>query len=76
MSATWPLEMHSTFIFAEHEGRTKFTVRWAPINATEAELKMFAEGMVEMKQGWTGTLEQLNDYLTTIAVLAHTDKRK
>ena len=33
---SWPLEMHSTFTFEELPGgKTKFTVRWVPHNATE-----------------------------------------
>src|SRR5438105_2667213 len=43
-SPTWPLEMLSTVTFAEQEGRTTVTVRWAPINATEAEQKTFESG--------------------------------
>lgn len=63
MSPTWPLEMLSTFTFAECEGKTTLTVRWVPINATESEHKTFEDGMAGMKQGWTGTLDQLADYL-------------
>src|SRR3954468_5283062 len=37
MSPTWPLEMLSTTTFEERDGRTTVTVRWAPLNATEAE---------------------------------------
>ncbi len=63
MNPTWPLEMLSTFTFAEREGRTTLTVRWVPINATESERKTFQDGMAGMKQGWTGTLDQLAEYL-------------
>ena len=41
-SPTWPLEMLSTFTFEElPDGKTKFTVRWAPHNATAEEQKTF-----------------------------------
>jgi len=63
MSATWPLEMLSTFTLAEQEGRTTATVRWIPINATEEERKTFDAAHAGMKQGWTGTFDQLAAYL-------------
>jgi len=62
---TWPLEMLSTFTFEEVPGgKTKFTVSWAPHNATAEEERTFDEGRNSMTQGWTGTLEQLEAYLT------------
>lgn len=63
MSPTWPLEMLSTFTFAEHEGKTTFTIKWIPYNATEEERKNFDDGHESMKKGWTGTLDQLTAYL-------------
>ena len=63
LKPTWPLEMLSTFTFVEQEGRTKFTVQWAPLNATEEERKTFDAGHESMQQGWTGTLDQLAEYL-------------
>jgi uncharacterized protein YndB with AHSA1/START domain len=64
MSATWPLEMLSTFTLAEEGGRTTATVHWVPWNATEAECKTFDAAHDGMKQGWAGTFEQLADYLS------------
>jgi uncharacterized protein YndB with AHSA1/START domain len=61
--ANWPLEMLSTFTFDEKEGKTQFTVKWTPLAPTEVERKTFEEGMDSMKQGWTGTLDQLTVYL-------------
>ena len=48
MNASWPLEMLSVFMLAEHEGKTTVTVTWSPLNATAAEQKTFEaerEGM-------------------------------
>jgi uncharacterized protein YndB with AHSA1/START domain len=65
---SWPLEMFSTFTFEEEKGgKTKFTVRWSPHNATEAERKTFEEGRTSMTQGWSGTLEQFEAYLAKAA---------
>ncbi len=63
MSPTWPLEMLSTITFADQEGRTKVTVQWVPFNATEEEIKTFEAGRDSMQQGWTGTFDQLTEYL-------------
>jgi len=63
MSATWPLEMLSTFTLTEENGRTTATVHWTPLNATEEELKTFNAAHDGMKQGWTGTFDQLTAYL-------------
>ncbi len=66
MAPTWPLEMLSTFTFAESGGKTMFTVRWRPINATEEERKTFDAGRQGMNQGWGGTLDQLEAYLAKV----------
>lgn len=63
MSATWPLETLSTVLFEDEGGKTKLTIQWIPMNATEEERKTFAEGKVGMEQGLGGTLEQLAAYL-------------
>ena len=63
MSPTWPLEMLSTTTFVEHEGKTTLTVLWAPLNPTEEERKTFDTSHDGMRQGWTGTMDQLAAYL-------------
>jgi uncharacterized protein YndB with AHSA1/START domain len=68
MSPTWPMEMLSTFTFAETGGQTTFTIRWFPYKATEEERKTFEDGRAGMRQGWTGTLDQLEAYLATVKV--------
>ncbi len=62
-SATWPQEMLSTTIFEDKGAKTKMNLEWLPVNPTEAEAKTFNESHEGMKQGWTGTLEQLTAYL-------------
>jgi uncharacterized protein YndB with AHSA1/START domain len=64
MAPSWPLEMLSVFTFEEAPGgKTKFTIRWSPHNATEEERKTFDSSHDSMRQGWGGTLEQLTAYL-------------
>jgi len=63
MSPTWPLEMLSTTTFVEQGGKTVLTIRWKPLNPTEEERKTFDGAHGGMQQGWTGTFEQLAEYL-------------
>src|ERR1700676_5513162 len=63
MRPTWTLEMLSTTTFTEQAGKTTITLRWLPLNATEAERKTFDESQEGMRQGWTGTFDQLEQYL-------------
>jgi uncharacterized protein YndB with AHSA1/START domain len=63
MAPEWPAETLSTTTFAEHGGKTLMTIRWSPLNATEAERKLFAASHDSMRGGWKGTMEQLEEYL-------------
>ena len=62
-SPTWPLEMLTTVTFTEEKGKTTVTVRWIPLNATPEEQKTFDGTQEGMRQGWTGTFDQLTRYL-------------
>lgn len=60
----WPLKMLSTFTFEDAPGgKTKFTVRWRPLDATAEEQHTFDTMHASMTQGWSGTMEQLEAYL-------------
>ena len=63
-SPTWPMEMLTTTTFTEEKGKTTVTVRWIPLNPTDDERKTFEGARDGMRQGWTGTFDQLSDYLT------------
>jgi len=65
MSLTWPLEMLSVFSLTAEGERTRLTIRWLPINATDEERATFTGAMESMKQGWGGTLDQLAEYLAS-----------
>jgi uncharacterized protein YndB with AHSA1/START domain len=61
---SWPLEMLSTFTFEDLPGgKTRFTIRWAPHNASAEEQDTFDTHHDSMRMGWSGTLEQLEAYL-------------
>lgn len=68
MAPSWPLKMLSTFTFeAAPGGKIKFTVRWQTLDATPEEQATFDsdQSRVSMTNGWTGTMDQLEAYLTT-----------
>lgn len=60
----WPLEMLTTFTFEELPGgKTRLTTRLQALNATAEEQKTFDSHHDSMRMGWTGTLDQLTEYL-------------
>jgi uncharacterized protein YndB with AHSA1/START domain len=64
LAPTWPLGMLTTITFDEPlPGQTGLTIRWSPLNATEEEQRTFDAGHDGMRQGWSGTLDQLTAYL-------------
>ena len=62
----WPRQMLSEATFTERDGRTTVTLRWVPLDATDKEIEVFNSHRPSMTQGWTGTFEQLTQYLTTL----------
>ena len=65
MSPDWPEYILSTVLFTEQEPRkTKVSISWTPHEASEAERKVFEAGRPSMTQGWGGTLDQLEAYLS------------
>jgi uncharacterized protein YndB with AHSA1/START domain len=65
MSPAWPQEVLNVLTLTEQNGKTTVTLRGGPINATEEERKIFAEGFASMQQGFSGTFDQLDAYLAT-----------
>jgi uncharacterized protein YndB with AHSA1/START domain len=59
----WPAEMLGTSTFADQDGKTLLTTRTVAFNATDAERATFEAGFESMKQGFTGTWDQLAAYL-------------
>ena len=64
MSPDWPLTnaLHGHFRRDGHR-QTTVTIQWVPYEATEIERETFEKGKDSMQGGWTGTLDQLDDYL-------------
>lgn len=64
LSPTWPLELLTTVTFEDAGyGKTKLTLRWAPLNATPEERQTFDAARQGMSGGWSGSFEQLDAYL-------------
>ena len=62
-SPEWPLEVHNVITFIESGGKTTLILKGTPINATEADRRMFNSFHDSMKQGFGGTFDQLAAYL-------------
>jgi uncharacterized protein YndB with AHSA1/START domain len=62
----WPLEMLTVVTFAPHAGIGRGTfvrVQSSAFNASETEQKVFDAGHPSMQQGWTGTLDRLDEFV-------------
>jgi uncharacterized protein YndB with AHSA1/START domain len=65
-SPAWPLETLSKFTLVEADGKTSVVIEWTPLNPTEEERQCFDGAHDGMKQGWTGTFDQLAEYLAKL----------
>lgn len=66
LAPTWP-ETMLTVVQLTEEGpdRTRVTVTWAPHGKTTAEeLAAFLQARAGMTQGWTGSFDKLEDYVS------------
>ncbi len=61
----WPREVHNTWELTESAGKTALTLRAYPLDAGAAERRTFTGLFDSMKQGYGGTLDQLDAYLRT-----------
>ncbi len=64
MIPDWPLEIVCTTALTERDGQTLVSIEWVPHNPTDAERKVFADNEESMHLGWTGTLDNLDAFLT------------
>lgn len=63
LAPTWPRRTLSLFELTEEGGKTRFTITSRPVDATPEELTTFHAGLTSMRQGWSGTMQQLAAYL-------------
>lgn len=65
----YPLEVMTTVTFVDHASISKgtlVTVESQPFNATEAQHDFFKSFRSSVRQGWTGTMEQLAEFLSDV----------
>jgi uncharacterized protein YndB with AHSA1/START domain len=62
-AANFPLEVMNTVLFSEKDGKTTLDMTGTPFNANGDERAFFESMFPSMNQGFTGTLNQLEDYL-------------
>jgi uncharacterized protein YndB with AHSA1/START domain len=60
---TFPAEIRNVETFTEQDGKTTISLRGRPVNASEAEMKIFRDMFPSMRQGFGGTFDQLAEYL-------------
>ncbi|WP_390457687.1 SRPBCC family protein [Planctomicrobium piriforme] len=67
MALLWPATMLTTVeLTAEGPDQTRVKVSWEPVgNVTPEELKAFVDARAGMTQGWTGSFDKLEAYLST-----------
>lgn len=65
MAPTWPETMLTTIILTEEDpNKTRVTITWEPHGqATAAEIETFKQARSGMTQGWTGSLDKLENCL-------------
>lgn len=63
-SPIWPLEVKNTITLTENNGITTLVISGHPINSTDTENQMFYSFFASMEQGFKGTFDQLEEYLT------------
>jgi len=60
------MEILNTITLTEDEGKTTLTMIVTPVSPTEEENKTFEDSKEMDQEGYSGTYEQLNKYLTKI----------
>lgn len=69
MAPTWPETMLTNVTMTEEAvNRTRVTVRWEVAGkVSKEEMDTFISGRASMTQGWTGSFDKLEDYLSKSA---------
>ncbi len=68
MAPGWPRVMHCIYRFDDlGNKRTRLTVEWAPADDSSAEaIAMFDGARAGMDGGWKGTLDNLENYISSL----------
>jgi uncharacterized protein YndB with AHSA1/START domain len=63
MIKNFPIEIFTTVMLDEKDGKTILNLTWEPLNASMEEITRFTDETFELSQEWGGTFEQLTEYL-------------
>lgn len=64
MIKNFPVEILSTVMLDEKNGKTTLDLTWEPVNASIEEITRFSDETFELSQEWGGTFAQLEKHLT------------
>ncbi len=59
----WPQTLLTEVELEPRDGGTYLTLKWTPLEYTEAALAMFVRQMASMTGGWSGSLDKLDAWL-------------
>lgn len=59
----WPQTLLTEVDLEPRAGGTFLTLRWTPLQYTEAALAMFVKQMASMTGGWSGSFDKLDEWL-------------
>jgi len=62
-AAQFPLEMLTVVHFSEEGEGTRVELSWTPLDATPEEEAFFVGMMASMNGGWSGSFDQLDEFL-------------
>jgi len=65
-NSSWPAEVRNVLSLTEDNCKTTVTLVGYPINASAEECKLFEEFSGSMHEGFKGTFDQLEAYLSTL----------
>lgn len=65
MILDWPLEILTTVMLDEKDGKTTLDLSWEPMNASQKEVTKFTDGFFEISHEWGGLFDQLSKYLSS-----------
>jgi uncharacterized protein YndB with AHSA1/START domain len=66
MAPTFPRQMRTTVLFEAEGNKTKITLTWVAVDATDEEIQTFETAKPGMSQGWGGSFAQLDAYLNQL----------
>ncbi len=63
MIKNFPIEIYTTVMLDEKNGKTTLDLTWEPVNASIEQITRFIDETFELSQEWGGLFDQLEEYL-------------